>query len=86
MTAWRWWGLNPKVLQVMAVEGYAPDGPLHARPAARWLTHAPHPTPPRPYSQKVWDEFWGQLRAAALVLTLFLLAAWVVRGRAPWAP
>ena len=46
------------------------------------------PSPPRSIHllQKVWAEFWRQAKAAALVLALFLLGAWALRGRAPWAP
>lgn len=45
-----------------------------------------HPHPHIHPLQKVWAEFWKQTKAALTVLALFLLVAWVVRGRAPWAP
>lgn len=57
-----------------------------------------HSRPPTPHSslplcpaasavpQKVWAEVWRQTQMALLMLALFMLAAWVVRGRAPWTP
>ncbi len=35
--------------------------------------------------QKVRDEFWRQTKLSLGLLLVFLVVAWVARGRPPWA-
>ncbi len=37
-----------------------------------------------PALQKVWLEFWRQTQLALLMLLIFGVVSWLIRGRPPW--